>query len=403
MKWVRDGKGLEYREHPTRRYGLRKDRYYRGRYKMDQRETVISFGWETEKGVEGRESFRDACLKQLLDLKANARKGEGPISLKQQREQALSKKQAEDREAVTFGQYFDSTYLPTAETHKKPQTMAEERSIYKKWLAPYIGKMKLIDLRPIHVERVKKAMLDDGRAPRRVQYALAVIRQTWNHARNSGLVAGDWPGRGVKIPRFDNRRMRFLSPQDADDLLAEIKIRSEQTYSIALVSLDCGLRFGEIVALQWGHIDTEQGLLMVMDSKSGKNRAAFMTARVRDMFRAMPQGKKTDLVFKDRDGNPITKVSHSFFRSVDELHLNDGIEDRRDRLCFHSLRHSYASNLVSSGSGLYVVSQLLGHADVTMAARYSHLENGSLKKAVANMEKHTQAQEPQAKVVELKR
>ena len=426
MDWENIGGGFQVRYHTSRKFGRRFDRYIRGRYQLEGKRQIVAFGWESEwvaaerarmlaEGDTGpRMSFLEYCQGELARLKQNALKGVGPVTLKEDRELALAKakeeeeaRAAEEKAGVTFGAYFEEKYLPVARTHKKTKTMQEEESIFKVWLKPNIGKTRLVDLRPLHIEKVKKAMLDDGRAPRRVQYALAVIRQAWNHARNAGVVAGDWPGRGVRLPRIDNRRMRFLSPQDADKLLTEIKTRSEQTHNISLVSLDCGLRFGEVVSLQWGNIDIDQGLIMVVDTKSGKNRAAFMTARVKDMFRGLPQGKKTDLVFCDRGGEPITKVSHSFFRSVDKLKLNEGIEDRRDKVVFHTLRHSYASNLVSSGSGLYVVSQLLGHADVTMAARYSHLENGSLRKAVADMEQATtklQAeQESQAKVVPIKK
>ena len=142
-------------------------------------------------------------------------------------------------------------------------------------------------------------------------------------------------------------------------------------------------------------------------TKGTKSRTAFMTQRVKQMLERLPQGAKTELVFKDREhGGQIQKISHAFWRSVDKLGLNDGVEDGRDKIVFHSLRHSYASNLIAGGADLYVVSQLLGHTDVTMAARYSHLRADSLRKAVADMENtrdQAQAQEPQAKVIEFKR
>ena len=111
-------------------------------------------------------------------------------------------------------------------------------------------------------------------------------------------------------------------------------------------------------------------------------------------------GKKTELVFKDTKGDPIKKISKTFLRAVNHLGLNDGVIDRRDRIVFHSVRHTFVSNLVSNGANLYVVSQLLGHTDVTMAARYSHLGAGSLKAAVQRME-NARKQKPRANVVPL--
>lgn len=398
--------------HETRKYGRRFDRYIRARYRIGKEFKIMGFGWESEfmaaqkarlkaaGNTEPPQTFLEHCEMELARLKMNAKKGAGPTTLKEDREQTQAKVQEEEearreeeKKAITFSQFFEKQYMPTARTHKKPRTVKEEESIYKVWLAPYIGKMRLVDLRPLHIEKVKKAMIDKGKAPRRVQYAIAVIRQVWNKARGRGHVQGDWPGKDVEIPSFDNRRMRFLAPQEADDLLTEIKGRSEQTHNIALVSLDCGLRFGEIVKLQWGHVDIDNMMIRVVDPKGTKgikSRTAFMTQRVKEMFESLPQGNKTELVFKDREhGGQIQKISHAFWRSVDKLGLNNGVEDRRDKVVFHSMRHSYASNLVASGADLYVVSQLLGHSDVTMAARYSHVRADSLRQAVADMERAT--------------
>jgi integrase len=419
IKWERAGKGLQSYSHETRKHGVNYDRCFRGRYKVDKKETAIVFGWESEwvagekarrkaTGEKGpRISFVDHCKGELLRLKDNARKGSGPGTIKEERALAEIQRNeedqarvAEEKESITFGAYFKKVYLPIATTHKKPDTIKEEKSVFKVWLKPYLGNRKLRDLRPLHLERLKRDMLEKKKAPRRVQYVLAISRQVWNTARNEGVVSGDWPGRGVKIPKIDNRRMRFLSLQESEDLLSELKSRSQQAHDITLISLDCGLRFGEIVKLQWGHVNIGDGIIMVVDPKGTKNRAAFMTARVKEMFQAMPMGNKTDLVFKDTNGQPIKKISKTFSRAVDHLGLNDGVTDRRDRVVYHSARHTFASNLISNGADLYVVSQLLGHADVTMAARYSHLGAGSLRAAVQRMEKAT-AEKSQNKVIPL--
>ena len=417
-KWYKAGKGLQARDHGERKYGKKFDRYIRGRYMVDGKFRIIPFGWESEfaaveRGrvkIEGglRQSFFDHCNEELATLKKNAKQGKGPTTKKEEKAEAVAERQAEveaeqeeEKQAVTFGAFFNDKYLPIATTHKKPNTIKEEKSIFKVWLKPYLGNRKLRDLRPLHLERLKRDMLEKKKAPRRIQYVLAISRQVWNTARNQGLVSGDWPGRGVKIPKIDNRRMRFLSPQESEDLLSELKGRSKQTHNIFLVSLDCGLRFGEIVKLQWGHVKIADGIIMVVDPKGVKNRAAFMTSRIKEMFQSMTTGGKTDLVFKDTNEQPIKKISHSFFRAVDSLGLNEGVTDRRDRVVFHTGRHSFASNLISNGADLYVVSQLLGHADVTMAARYSHLGAGSLRAAVEAMEAGMTQKDAQADVIPL--
>lgn len=91
------------------------------------------------------------------------------------------------------------------------------------------------------------------------------------------------------------------------------------------------------------------------------------------------------LIFRDRRGKPVTDVSAAFARLVDRLGFNDGIEDPRRQVCFHTLRHTYASRLVEAGVGLYTVKELLGHKTLAMTARYSHLGENSLRQATRTL------------------
>ena len=69
-----------------------------------------------------------------------------------------------------------------------------------------------------------------------------------------------------------------------------------------------------------------------------------------------------------------------------DLGLNDGITDRRQKLVFHSLRHTFASWLVQMGKPLYTVSQLLGHSDLKMTMRYAHLAPDTQRAAAMELE-----------------
>jgi site-specific recombinase XerD len=114
-----------------------------------------------------------------------------------------------------------------------------------------------------------------------------------------------------------------------------------------------------------------------------------MTGQVQAMLKKLyGNGKnKNDLIFKDRKDKRIKEVSQSFDRAVKDLKLNEGITDWRQKLVFHSLRHSYASWLVESGTDLYTVSKLIGHSTLKMTERYSHLGQDTLQNAVKNLEK----------------
>ena len=138
--------------------------------------------------------------------------------------------------------------------------------------------------------------------------------------------------------------------------------------------------------LTWQDVDVARGLLQLRDTKSGKTRAAIMTSSVKDMFDSRERGEPSSLVFEDRRGKRIASISTTFDRVVKEIGLNEGIDDNRLRVVFHTLRHSFASWLVQVGVPLYTVAKLMGHATLRMTERYSHLAPDHLQAAVKILE-----------------
>jgi len=182
--------------------------------------------------------------------------------------------------------------------------------------------------------------------------------------------------------------MRFLSDEEGNKLLEDLKRRSQQLHDICLLSFDTGMRANEVFSLQWNRVDLNKKSIKVFDSK-GHDRVVFMTGRVAEMLQCLP--REGEFIFLSRDGNQIKEISNSFDRAVKDLGLNVGIKDNRDKLVFHSLRHSFASRLVERGVDLYTVSKLMGHGSISMTERYSHLRPDTLQAAVKTLEEKTQA------------
>lgn len=411
MEWKKIGRGLQCREHPTRKHGIKPDRYFRGRYRVDGKLTIVSFGWESEK-AKGRKSFLDACREELLELKSNARAGKGPTTRKEKRDIAEQEKQEsreaaekESRENISFGDFFEKEYWPVAKSSKKKDSYRRERENFNKWISPVVGDMPFKAIFQLDVEKIKRNMQRAKRAPRTIEYVMATFRQVWNLARAAGLTTADSPSKKVKIHKQDNSRDRYLTDDEAERLLKALREKSEQTYCIALVSLDSGGRFSEIARLTWGNVDTDNGIIHYRDTKmtgGTKSRVVPMTEKVKELFQSMEQGEKADIVFPDKKGGVQEKISHTFYRCVKDEKLNEGIDDPRMKIVFHSLRHTYASRLVQSGVGLYTVQRLLGHSISKMTERYSHLSNDTLMDAVKTMERAGKKRKERAgKVIEL--
>jgi integrase len=231
-------------------------------------------------------------------------------------------------------------------------------------------------------------MLDAGREPRTIQHVFSTFRLIWNMARSNKIIFDESPTKQTKTPKFDNRRRRFLTHAEAKALLENLAVRSQQLHDLALLSLHTGMRAGEIFSLIWGNVDLSRGHITIVDPKATETRTAFMTGQIKAMFKKLYGNvkNKNELVFKDRKGKRIVEVSQSFDRAVNDLGLNKGIEDRRQKVVFHSLRHTYASWLVENGVDLYTVSKLMGQSTIKMTERYSHLGENTLQGAVMILE-----------------
>lgn len=403
VTWVKTNyPGVRFYEHATRKHGVQKDKYFAIRFQAGGKRREEGLGWSSEGWSAAKAS------QALAELKKAATTGEGACSLAEKRQKAEEKRQAEaeahaqvERDNVTFGHVFLEDYFPIAKKNKAERSWQKEDQCYRLWIAPVLADKPIKDIVPIHLERIKKNMVDAGRAPRSIAYCLAVVRQVFNFARDHDLFAGVNPVTKVKKPSADNRRLRFLTHEEADRLLEALAERSPQVHDQALLSLHCGLRAGEIFALTWGDVDMERGVLALRDTKSGKTRVAIMTDAVRTMLEGRERGGHASLIFPARGGGKIVQVSDAFNRTVQALGLNDGVEDSRQKVVFHSLRHTFASWLVEQGVDLYTVKELMGHCSLSMTERYSHLSPDKMRRAVKTLEAGIARARASGKVVRL--
>jgi integrase len=184
---------------------------------------------------------------------------------------------------------------------------------------------------------------------------------------------------------------------------------------MALLSLKTGLRAGEIFNLKWAHVDFARGFINIVDTKSGRNRAAYLTSevkallenlygtgKVQDSFvftaRKWKHNKAITASTTDSEEIQVKAISAAFRKVIDEdTKFNENVKDPRQKVCFHTLRHTFASWLVENGTDLYTVKELMGHSTLAMTERYSHLGENTLQGAVKNLEaalkqKHIEAE-----------
>jgi integrase len=356
--------GIYYRESSKRRHLGKSDRCFDICYRDGKGKLIWEkIGWVSE-------GYNAAVADQLRAERVRAvRHGD----------ELPREKEAE----ITLGEVW-KYYDEWLNTGKKDSDT--DRSYYKNHIEPVFANRVLSKISPFDLEKLKKDLTIKNLAPATVKHILVLIRQLINKAIAWNKWHGENPVKKIKLPKLNNRRERFLSKDEAQILLAELKKVSSQLYNISLLSLHTGMRAGEVFSLKWGHIDKNNRIIHIADPKSGHARKVFMTRTIKEMFKSIKNGEPEELIFKSRERKKIDRISYAFRRAVDRLDFNKGITDPRQIVTFHTLRHTFASWLALQGTPILTIKELLGHQSLAMTERYSHLTPDHKKSAVDGIE-----------------
>lgn len=385
--------GIRYREHRSRKHGVRFDRYYQARYSYKGKRHEEALGWASE----GMTPERANAV--LAELKEAARLGNGPKTLKEKREiEDLEREQqhaeearlrAEEERRITFKE-ASKRFLEWAKSNKKDWQHDETR--LRLHILPILGKRLLQDIEPAHVERLKIKCQEKNMAPATVLHCLQAVRVIFNFSARMGLFQGTNPTKGVRFPKPDNKRDNFFTPAQVERLLEYLWPVDMDAHDIMILSTYAGLRFSECARLRWEAVDLEHAIVHVRDAKSGESRKAFITDIIGEMLERRKQNATGNaLVFPNSKGGVYKDIGNHFAKAVEALGFNEGFEDRRQRLTFHSCRHTFGSWLAMQGTPIFTIQQLMGHKTIEMTLRYAHLSPDTKREAVELMAKRASA------------
>jgi integrase len=333
-------------------------------------------------------AFKDAQTRKLIWERCGwASEGWTPEAAQRRRHELLEQDRAGDykpkqerkSDQLTFGELMEKHYLPWAKENKGHSF--GDFSRYANWLKPRFATKALKDISPLDLERLKREMRDAGKSEATTRHALCIMRQAFNKAVVWRLWSGENPCKGVSFPSPNNARQRFLSQEEAVQVLESLRRHSDQVARIAVMSLYGGLRLGEVLGLRWSNVDLKNGIIFVQDSKNRESRPIFITEPIKQILAELTPGLPDEHLFQSKARNPVQQLSKFFALTIKKLKLNEGISDPRERISFHTLRHTFASWSVMSGTPVYVVGKALGHRTLMMTVRYSHLAPDSHRAA----------------------
>jgi integrase/recombinase XerD len=185
-------------------------------------------------------------------------------------------------------------------------------------------------------------------------------------------------GRGKPRPIPD-----VLTPEEQARLLAQIDLEAPsgtRNYAILRLMINTGLRAAEVRELRHRNIDWERGRMKVR-GKGGKDRVLGINAHDLALLKNLPSGNPSGTLFTSLDGQkPI--CGRWLREMVPRLAAQAGIDKR---IHPHTLRHTFATNLLRQEKNLFSVMKALGHVNLSTTQIYLHLEDEELEAAMKRL------------------
>lgn len=300
----------------------------------------------------------------------------------------------------TLSQFIDEKYEPYVLAHRKKGKADIKR--LKTHFVDELGDKKLSDITPWIIEKYRTKRLKMV-VPATVNRDLAILRAMLNRAVEWGDLTAN-PFAAIKPLKVDSQAVvRYLSKDEEKRIREALKARDKRIiqgrtsgnqwrktrgYSLkseirgsygdhltpmVLLSLNTGMRRGEIFDLTWNDVNFSNRSIVLHGSKtkSGKTRHIPLNTEAFDVLKdwktCCDTKAKTDagLIFKSKNGSRFDNTKSSWHALLKVANIQN--------FRWHDMRHHFASRLVMASVDLNTVRELLGHSDIKMTLRYSHL------------------------------
>ena len=207
-------------------------------------------------------------------------------------------------------------------------------------------------------------------------------------------VIKDNPANLVDLPQRPKHLPDVLNDDEITQIQSTFDLSTSEgmrNYTIVEVLYDCGLRVSELVNLKLSNIYAEEQYLKVV-GKGDKERWVPVGERAMEMMltyihtvrsHVTPQSGEGRYVFLNRRGRHLSRQMVFIF--LQNAVNTAGI---RKTVSPHSLRHSFATELVENGADLRAVQEMLGHASIATTEIYTHISRETLRNTIASYHPH---------------
>ena len=275
-------------------------------------------------------------------------------------------------------------YLEYAKLNKAVSTYTSDYYRINAHLVPYFNNMPVNQISSVMIDDYKAMRIKEGGSPKTINNELVNLSHIlkmairWKYL-DSNVVSS------VDKMKLSKNNPRYLC-QDEIERLVEAS-RDSYIYALIVTALHTGMRKSELFNLTWNDVDFEQKTVAIQSkpdwhTKNYKPRVLQMTPVLYGVLKEhrhfqLELGEKSGYVFT-YEGN---RINASIAKSLNRVLAKAGITG----VTLHTLRHTFASQLVLAGVSLREVQELMGHQSYETTLKYSHLSEEHVKKQVLRL------------------
>lgn len=278
---------------------------------------------------------------------------------------------------TTFGEFSERWMRDYAAVNNKPSEQRAKRNALKNHLVPAFGHLTLDEITSARIEQLKGKLLGAGIGPKSINNYLSILRKCLDTAIEWDMLSALPRIRWLKSTLPD---VTYLNTTEVEALA---QAAPKTIAAMVHVASQTGLRFCELIALQWDDLNMDTRKICVRRAEVRGNIGTPKNNRIR--YIPMTRLTFDTLAKLDRSCPLVFHRSGTSIRYVQALkQLKNSCRRAGVRpISWHVLRHTFASELARRGVPLQNTKELLGHASLTMTLRYAHLGPDTLQRSIA--------------------
>ena len=316
------------------------------------------------------EGVREAyCNQKRNEIITKQRLGEEPPLI-------AKKKKNNSQHAIDkiFNYYYENKKLHNR--HIKADKASYDNHLKKVFGTTALERLTVEDIRKFQTMKIKSY------APKTVNNFTGQLSTIIEFYIQEGKIKIDNIVKRIKPLKIDNNREQYLTLKEIKKLYKAVEDDNE-LYVFTKLLLNTGARLQGVYNISFNHIDFSVKSMIIKDFKNDSTYRMFFNEELSTLLDERFRENKNKLFKRSQ-----TQLQKLLAKKLNELfNLGLKIEDRKNRIVVHSLRHTFASHLAINETPIFTIQKLMNHRDISSTMRYAKSSRNAGENHINNLGK----------------